>query len=134
VPPSQLGALEDWLGDGEYMTWYSETGKHETTGPHFGLVRTYINQQMKDSLTAGNETHPADAAAIKELFGDDGSTLPLGWSVMRKVDEDSAAGAGWFSYEAFRGSRFAYGTGQTLCTDCHGTDSVDYFKSTFPLQ
>jgi hypothetical protein len=56
-----------------------------------------------------------------------------GWSVMVKVQNDSAGGNGWYWYERFGDSTFANGTGEPGCTSCHALGN-DYVRAPFPLQ
>ncbi len=131
VPPTDGDALLAWLEAGEYLGWHAETAPHDSAGPHFGTVRTYVNQQLFDSLEAGDATHPVDAAAVKELYGSGDAVL--GWAVEVKTQADSADGDGWYWYEKFNDQMFADGEGASLCTDCH-VGGADYVLTPFPLQ
>jgi hypothetical protein len=135
VDPSQIpptdGALEGWLERKEYMGWPAESGAHGSTGPHFGAVRTWVNDALLASLESGNEVHPVGAASIKELYGNDGQEA-LGHSVMVKVVE-GPGGDTWFWQETYQGRTYASSVGAGICTGCHG-DGVDFFLSPFPLQ
>jgi hypothetical protein len=79
---------------------------------------------------AGGDPHPVDAAAVKELYGDGDDVV--GWSVILKVG-DGAGGDAWYWLESYRGTIYADGVGEGLCTGCHGA-GVDHFLSPFPLQ
>jgi hypothetical protein len=129
--PSEPEALLAWLEGGGYLQWDAETGPHQSTGPHFGQVRTFVEPSLLASLAAGNTEHPAGAAAVKELYGN-GDTV-RGWSVSIKLQADSAAGDGWFWYERYNGNVYGSGTGVGLCTGCHD-DGIDYVLTPFPLQ
>ncbi|MCA9654167.1 MAG: hypothetical protein KC501_29865 [Myxococcales bacterium] len=131
TPPVDPDALAAWLHDGEYLGWNAESGPHPSAGPHFGGVRTFVNDALFDSLDAGAAQHPMDAAAVKELYAD-GDTV-RGWSVMVKVQPDSAGGDGWYWYELYDDGVLADGTGLGVCTGCHG-GGTDYVLSPFPLQ
>ncbi|MCG5056079.1 MAG: hypothetical protein KA712_24265 [Myxococcales bacterium] len=115
--PSEKAALIAYLQSGAYETLPAEPAAHPSTGPHFGLVRTFFNQALADSLAQGNSVHPVGAAAVKELFRQ-GSTV-RGWAVMVKVAEGSGGGS-WYWYEGIDGTEFAASTGAGLCTGCHG--------------
>ncbi len=132
VPPIETAALEAWLDEGSYVTWPAESAPHESTGPHFGSVRSWVNDVLHDSLEAGNATHPVGSASIKELYGGDGSDSALGYSVMVKVTEGSGNDT-WYWYEGYQGRVFGDGVGASICTGCHG-DGQDFFLSPFPLQ
>lgn len=131
LPPTNGAELVPWLEAGEYLGWTGESGVHDSSGPHFGGVRTYVNTVLLDSLEAGNAQHPIDAAAVKELYGEGGTVL--GYSVTVKIQDDSAGGNGWYWYEDFEGTVYADGIGDGLCTGCHG-DGQDFFRSPYPLQ
>ena len=130
-PPTDADALQAWLAAGSYLEWPAESGVHASTGPHFGGVRTFVNQALLASLQDGSDPHPVDAASVKELFGDGAEVR--GWSVLVKVDGGSG-GNTWYFYEVYDGTVFGDGVGDGSCTGCHGAGAIDYFKSPFPLQ
>jgi hypothetical protein len=130
-PPTNGAELLPWLEAGEYLGWTAESGVHPSSGPHGGGVRTFVNDVLHASLAAGSASHPQGAAAIKELYGD-GATV-IGWAVEVKLQADSAGGDGWYWYERFQDSVYADGTGEGICTGCHGGGN-DYVLSPFPLQ
>lgn len=131
LPPTNGTELLPWLEAGEYLAWTAESGVHPSSGPHGGGVRTFVNDVLLTSLAAGSASHPAGAAAIKELYGDGGTVL--GWAVEVKLQADSAGGDGWYWYERFQDSVYADGAGEAICTGCHGGGN-DYVLSPFPLQ
>jgi hypothetical protein len=131
LPPTNGAELVPWLEAGEYLEWAAESGVHPSSGPHFGGVRTFVNDVLHASLEAGAASHPEGAAAVKELYGAGGTVL--GWSVEVKVQADSAGGDGWYWYEGYQGDVYADGTGAGICTGCHGGGN-DYVLSPFPLQ
>jgi hypothetical protein len=131
IPPTNGAELEVWLEAGEYLEWPAESGVHDSTGPHFGGVRTFVNDALYGSLDANATAHPEGAAAVKELYGAGGTVL--GWSVMVKVQADSAGGDGWYWSERYQGNVYGEGTGDPSCTGCHGGGN-DYVLSPFPLQ
>ena len=134
-PPTEADALFQWLKDGGYTAWQAESGPHESTGPHGGKVRTFVNAALFESLAAGNTVHPKGAAAVKELYGS-GSTI-TGWAAEVKTDDDSAGGQGWYWYENFSttdpSNPVAAGNGKSLCFNCH-SGGTDYVLTPFPLQ
>lgn len=131
LPPTSGAELVPWLAAGEYLEWAAESGVHPSSGPHFGGVRTFVNDVLYASLEAGAASHPVGAAAVKELYGAGGTVL--GWSVEVKVAADSAGGDGWYWYEGYQDDVYADGTGEGICTGCHGGGN-DYVLSPFPLQ
>lgn len=130
-PPTDGAELLPWLEAGEYLAWAAESGVHPSSGPHGGGVRTFVNDVLLASLAAGSPSHPVGAAAIKELYGDGGSVI--GWAVEVKLQADSAGGDGWYWYELFGTDLYADGTGEGICTGCHGGGN-DYVLTPFPLQ
>jgi hypothetical protein len=137
-PPANAQELLAWLRAGRYLAWPAESAIHQSGGPHFGRVRTFVNPVLFGSLSAAASSHPAGAAAVKELYGAAGGDL-LGWSVMIKVQAESAGGNGWYWYERFRDTVYGSGLGIGGCTGCHGGGfgsfvSKDFVLAPFPLQ
>ena len=130
-------ALRAWLAERRYADWAAESAPHDSLGPHFGRVRTFVNDALLESLNAANDEHPQGAAVVKELYGS--SDEVRGWSVMIKQAPTSAGGANWYWLEVFGSSVFADGPGARLCTGCHASDyrgliSRDLVLTPFPLQ
>ena len=124
--PTSSRELREWLQAGMYKSWIAESGPHPSTGPHGATVRTFLNDVVLQSLAAGNTSHPAGSALVKELyFGSD--TVQL-WAVEVKVQDDSDGGRGWYWWEG--GSS---GFGNPTCTGCH-VAGRDYVLTPFPLQ
>ena len=135
--PTESGPLLTWLQTGGYQQWQAESARHRSSGPHTANVRSFFNQILLDSLTAGGAVHPRGAAVVKELYGS--GTTVRGWAVEVKVADDSDGGRGWYWYERIGTSVFADGTGETGCTGCHSQNfgsfvSKDFVLSRFPLQ
>lgn len=130
LPPTMNAALIAWLQAGRYRRWAAE-GQHPSSGPHFGSVRTFVNRTLYDSLDGGFDTHAVGAAAVKELFGQSGTTV-RGWSVSVKVEE-GAGGNRWYWLEYYNGNVLASGIGNGACTGCHG-GGTDYVCTPYPLQ
>jgi len=128
--PTNATDLEAFLTADGYAAWDAESAVHSSTGPH-GMVRTFVNQDLFDSLTASNASHPVCAASIKELYENDGTTLQ-GYAVMVKVT-DGTSGDDWYWYEIIGNNVVVDGTGVGGCTGCHSAGS-DFFRSPFPLQ
>ena len=132
IPEEGGQVLLDWLEGRGYAMWQAESTLHDSNGPHFGNVRTYVNDVLLESLEAGADSHPVGAASVKELYGD-GTDSVGGWSTMLKLEEDSAGGDGWYWFERFGDSTFADAAGASVCTGCHSSGR-DYFRTPFPLQ
>jgi hypothetical protein len=135
IPPIPTTSREllAWLQAGHYTTWASESAPHPSGGPHGGTVRTYLNDVVLASLQAGNPTHPAGSAIVKELYFS-GSTV-RNWAVEIKIQDDSAGGRGWYWWEGVG----LQGVGLSICTGCHGQNyrsfvSKDFVLTPFPLQ
>ncbi len=134
-PPTGHDSLFTWLKAGNYKSWVSESEQHRSAGPHPQAVIAYLNKALDDSLTAGNDTHPQGAAAVKELF--DGSGQLSGWAVSLKTGDNSDAGQGWYWYEILGTSAdsrvVADGNGVPLCFGCH-TPGKDFVLIPHPLK
>ena len=138
--PTETSALFRFLKDGGYKEFPAkESAVHASRGPHakFGWpVRVFLDSKMQGSLKAGNASHPAGAAIVKEMYDEKGDRL-VGWAVMVKTGADSAGGKGWFWYETLDtsdASKFvANGNGVPGCFGCHST-GADFVLTSFPLQ
>lgn len=128
--PTNATDIEAFLTADGYSGWDAESAVHGSSGPH-GMVRTFINDDLANSLTASNASHPVCAASVKELYENDGTTL-LGYAVMVKVT-DGTTGDDWYWYERIGNNVVADGTGVGGCTGCHSA-GTDFFRSPFPLQ
>ena len=130
LPPTEEKALLAWLTAGAYAGWAAESKVHQSTGPHFGGVRTFISSKLLQSLQTNTTPHPLDAATVKEMYGS--GTKVLGWAVMRKT-QSGVGGSTWWWYEYYNDKVYAASQGAGLCTGCHAPGK-DYFVSPFPLQ
>lgn len=139
VVPVAKDKLFSYLQAGSYKSLAAkESGRHPTRGPHTKIgwpVRVFLGPNLDASLKAGNTTHPAGSAAVKEMY--DGSGKLQGWAVMVKTTADSAGGKGWFWYEITSttdGSKpVATGNGVPLCFGCHFTGR-DFVLTDYPLK
>ncbi len=139
VVPVTKDKLFSYLQAGSYKNLAAkESGRHPTRGPHtkFGWpVRVFLGPKLDASLKAGNTSHPAGSAAVKEMY--DASGKLQGWAVMVKTAADSGGGKGWFWYEVTSttdGSKpVAAGNGVPLCFGCHFTGR-DFVLSDYPLK
>lgn len=128
--PTDAASLDAFLAAGDYTSWPAESAPHPSAGPHFGDVRTFMNDTLVASLTAGAGPHPRCSATVKELYGD-GDTI-RGHAVMIKT-EDGTGGDTWFWYEVYDGMTFANANGDGTCVGCHSSGD-DYVRTPFPLQ
>ena len=139
VVPVAKDKLFSYLQAGSYKNLAAkESGRHSTRGPHTKIgwpVRVFLGPNLDASLKAGNTSHPAGSAAVKEMY--DGSGKLQGWAVMVKTTADSAGGKGWFWYEVTSttdGSKpVATGNGVPLCFGCHFTGR-DFVLTDYPLK
>ena len=139
VVPVAKDKLFSYLQAGSYKSLAAkESGRHPTRGPHTKIgwpVRVFLGPNLDASLKAGNTSHPAGSAAVKEMY--DGSGKLQGWAVMVKTTADSAGGKGWFWYEITSttdGSKpVATGNGVPLCFGCHFTGR-DFVLTDYPLK
>jgi hypothetical protein len=134
--PTEPAVLFKYLQDKAYLGLESKNSAvFASDGPH-GFQRTYMNSALAEARATNKQLYPAGVAAIKELYKNDKTTLK-GWAVQVKVDEDSAAGQGWYWYEildAQDGSNPDYaGRGVSLCVNCHVSGN-DYIRSPNPLE
>ncbi|MER2559730.1 MAG: hypothetical protein ABTQ32_03365 [Myxococcaceae bacterium] len=126
--PATRAGLLSIAQSGAYLSWKAEPAPHQTSGPHGGQVRTFVNDVLYASLKAGNTMHPRGAIAVKELFSNGTRT---GWAIDAK-DDDGV----WTYFEGFEpqlNQYFFRGSGN-LCSNCHagGVDSVLTPASSLP--
>ena len=122
--------LLPYLQEGGYLGLLAESAVHDSAGPHFGDVRTYVGDCLADSLEAGAAQHPVGAAAVKELYGSGGTVQ--GWAVMVKA-EDVGGGDGWYWYEWYQGNVYGGTVDDATCVGCHAA-GIDGVRSPWPLQ
>ncbi len=128
--PTRPSELRQYLADQLYLGFAAESESHRSVGAHVSPVRVFINDELADSLDKGNPQHPAGAAAIKELWGDN-EDVPKGWAVMVKL-ADGEGGDSWYWYEQLAGEVLYEGAGRPVCVDCH-QPGRDYFVTDYPL-
>lgn len=136
--PTSGDELFAYLQSGAYKSFAHESGVHISRGPHGeGGVITYLNPILKASLKAGNTTHPAQAATVKELYASDKETV-MGWAVYVKTQDDGEEGKAWYWYEVLgttdNSNTVADGMGVQLCVGCHIASDKDFVLSDFPLE
>lgn len=128
VVPTGGEALLPWLEAGTYRDWPAEAAIHESAGPHFGDVRTFLSPDLADSLSSGGVQHPLGSAAVKELYG--GGTEIDGYAVMVRTGE-AAGGDNWYWLEVYGVNTYADGEGVSLCTGCH-SGGIDFVLTPWP--
>jgi hypothetical protein len=135
--PGEAGDIRQILQARSYRDWKSESKVHPSAGPHGGNVRTYLNDSLFASLSAGGAEHPKGSMAVKELYSS-GTETVTGWAVMQKTEDTSNGGAGWYWYEVFStepgSTNTIEGQGKTLCVSCHSGSPRDFVLAPFPLQ
>ena len=125
--PVTNAELIDWTENGEYLDWASEPEIHDSAGPHFGDVLTFVNPELNGSFKEGGTPHPLASAAVKELYGSTNEVQ--GWAVMVKVAEGTGEDS-WYWWERYEGDTLADGIGDSTCTGCHSA-GVDYVLTMF---
>lgn len=130
IPLDDLDALTAWLGAGEYLAWTAESAIHDSTGPHFGNVRTWLSDELVDSLEQNESSYPLCSATVKELYGADDRRG--GFSVSVKVALEGTA-SDWFWFEIYESEILAFGTDVPVCVNCHSA-GTDYLLSPYPLR
>ncbi len=118
--PASLADLQALARSGSYRTWPAEAAPHASAGPHGGLVRTFVNPLLRDSLKAAAAQHPIGSVVVKELSN--GGTI-TGYAIDAKRSDGQ-----WLFLEGFLpglNQYFFVGTGN-LCSNCHraGVDFV----------
>lgn len=120
--PTEGDDLLAWLMAEPYLDWPSESEPHTTWGDHLGLVQTFVNPTLFESLTRGHGRHPVDSAAVMELYGDGDERL--GWAVATKVADHTAAER-WYLYKWMQGSVISDADGSAGCAVCHDIGGHD---------
>jgi hypothetical protein len=133
VPPQGYEAIEAWLTAGHYKSWKKQPGVVEPIpiSPH-GKQQIYTNQLHSDHAGMTGE-YPVNAAAVKELYADDGTTL-VGYAVYLHISAGTT-GANWYWYERIPKDSdlmpdpvtgvFADGVDEPQCVGCHSAAGID---------
>ena len=132
-PPSEdAAAVQAWLGRRFYETWEAEPSAHISKGPHFGYVRTYVNDSAFEGLTSGAPSLPRGSVAVKVIYGASLADV-RGHALSYKISEESALGDGWYWFERFDGNELMSTRGaDTFCAECHAeAPNVDLIKTVF---
>lgn len=126
VPPEGGDAVEAWLAAGHYLDWACEPEPHP---PRDGSAHDPNRICSNDVLSGatGSGPYPVGAAAVKELYDDEGAIY--GYAVSRRVTAD-AGGDGWYWYERIGArvpadGRGDLGAAKVVCVSCHqGADEA----------
>jgi hypothetical protein len=137
VVPTSPSELNAWLQQRAYTCWARESMVHDSTGPHGGKVKVFLNAALDTSMKErGEHEHPAGAVAVKELYGS-GTETVTGWAVGVKSRASSDGGEGWYWYEVFSTAPGATGAiegqGNALCSNCHAAGK-DFVLVDYPLR
>lgn len=135
IPPSGAAAVEAWLSEGAYLDWTCEPAVHDARSPSpHGKNRICSN----DVLSAhGTGTYPVDAAAVKELYDEAGTSI-IGYAVAKKTTTGTT-GAAWYWYErvpldhpaphdaagVVADAIGSSGPALTICVGCHMATGID---------
>ena len=94
-PPTSGNDVQTWLKNGYYKAWKCEPAVHEARKPSpHGKNRICSNDATS---THGSGEFPVDAAGVKEIFDEAGTTI-VGYAVYRHVTA-GAGGDSWYWYE-----------------------------------
>lgn len=129
--------IEQWLAEGSYKSWTCEAQVHEMRfpSPH-GFNRICSNPVIVAAAAAdptGTAQWPKGSAAVKEIYAKLTATVPVGYAVYLKTDEDSKGGANWYWYErasltldfpqdvygVAADSKGGSGAARGICVACH---------------
>ena len=139
TPPMGRVALEQWLADGMYKSWASESAIHESRSPSpHNFNRIYSNDLLAANAS-GNGVWPKGSAGVKELYASATSTTPIGFAVYLKTADDSAGGANWYWYErvpldstephdangVVADGMGGSGPAKDICVGCHAAAGAD---------
>lgn len=128
--PSDPTELHAWLVDARYAEWEPVSPVRE--GDNGGGVRVFLGPTLADSIADDNATHPAGAAAVREIYEPDLVTL-RGWSALVKLEDvDAPEAEAWLWFEVFGTTMDAEPLvaepGASGCISCHG-QGVDFVRS-----
>jgi hypothetical protein len=116
-------AITAFLKGGTHLHWKADPEPYPSGGPH-GMVRTYFNGVLYQSLKDGAVNHPPGSMAIKVLLDRDGTTI-LGHTISFK--DPGTSEWVWFEGSEPNYERPIYFKGiANQCAGCHriGTDFV----------
>ena len=132
--PTGPEALFEYLTAGQYKSFPHESDAHASEGRHPTSVIGYLNPILDNSMRAGDAIHPPHAAAILEVFEENGSLT--GWAVSVKT-HTASEGKGWFWYEVRSTTDGDNPTAANWdvpgCVGCH-TSGRDFVLSDYPLR
>ena len=134
-PRSGHADIQAWLADGHYEDWTCESQAHGATigvSPH-GMQRICANDLMS---AHGDGEYPVGAAAVKELYLDDGMLYGYAVSLHHRA---GTGGDSWYWYEQVHADHPAphddqgvvadgngdSGPAQSICVGCHMAAGID---------
>jgi len=136
--PVRASEVEALIASGDYNDWICEAMPRAMRGPSsHGVVRVCSNRVLSTYVEDPNEQWLRGSAAMKEIYDSETDTTPSGYSYYVKVDDESAAGAGWYWYER-RGTtvtgdgRGTATDGSDDCVGCHAGAGIDADHITAP--
>jgi hypothetical protein len=116
-PPMNRVDVEAWLAIGLYKQWKCEPAVHDARAPSVhGKNRICSNAVLS---AAGAGPYPANAASVKELYDDAGSTI-TGYAVQRHTST-ATTGASWYWYERVPANSMAPHDANGVVADGLGT-------------
>ena len=124
VPARGTKDVLDWIERGFYLDWACEEAPHPARpGSGHSANRICSNAALAGFDGAGS--FPLGAAAVKEIFADDGEIKQ--YAVYRKVTA-AAGGDSWYWFEGASGGGdvVANGEGDETCTGCHAGAPQDF--------
>ncbi len=117
---TSAAGLKAFAASGQYKSWKSDA-VHDSTGPHGGKVKVFVNDTLFASLKAGNAVHPPGSIAVKELLGSSGTAMNG-----HAIDVKDTDGT-WVFWEGFpTGSPFYFRGTSNFCASCH-QPGKDYY-------
>lgn len=99
TPAMGAAKVKSWLASGAYKSWACEPAVHEARSPSPHGYNRICSNDVLSAAASGTGPFPEGAAAVKELYGDDTDTTPVGYAVYAKTKADSEGGAAWYWYE-----------------------------------
>lgn len=131
LAPQSATALHAWLRAGEYAQW---SDVDDVVANDTGVTaRIFLSPRLADSLADEAITHPRGAAAVREIYEPDGTTL-RGWAAAVKlIDTREPSADAWLWLEVFgthaHDQPQVAATGAPTCIGCHTKDARDFIHT-----
>lgn len=132
VADTSKDGIVSFLGDASYRDWVTKQPVPiDSVSAHASKTRTFFNDTAASAAKAAENPLPQGSVIIKEIFGEDGTTL-RGQALMAKIIEGTGANS-WVWFEGFLPEYVDpyYGVGNSTCTGCHGS-GADFVRTTVP--